>query len=92
MRKSIVFIFTFRLFNYEQNFKYKRDDYSGKFPETSKQFNDEKENNGEALGESWKCPMDVARTGLRLMEFLGVGGMGTRGFGRMKPLADWEVE
>jgi len=68
------------------------DDYSGKFPETSKQFNDEKENNGEALGESWKCPMDVARTGLRLMEFLGVGGMGTRGFGRMKPLADWEVE
>lgn len=68
------------------------DNYSGKFPKTSKQFKDGRENSGEALGELWECPMDVARIGLRLMEFLGVGGMGTRGFGRMKPLADWEVE
>lgn len=36
-------------------------------------------------------PLDVVREGLRLAEYLGVGGMGTRGFGRLRLLADWEV-
>lgn len=36
-------------------------------------------------------PLDVVRAGLRLAEHLGVGGMGTRGFGRLQRLADWEV-
>jgi len=37
-------------------------------------------------------PLDVVRAGLQLAEHLGVGGMGTRGFGRIKVVADWEVE
>lgn len=34
-------------------------------------------------GGPWKGPLDVVRAGLRMMEWLGVGGMGTRGFGRI---------
>ena len=46
-------------------------------------------------GAPWKDPLDVVRQGLRLAEWLGVGGMGTRGFGRLalvgKPLDDsWQ--
>jgi CRISPR-associated protein Cmr4 len=36
-------------------------------------------------------PLDVAKEGLRLTEYLGIGGMGTRGFGRTRLMADWEV-
>jgi CRISPR-associated protein Cmr4 len=35
-------------------------------------------------GGSWTRPLDVAQAGLELIEWLGVGGMGTRGFGRMR--------
>lgn len=35
------------------------------------------------LGGTWKSPLDVVRAGLKMIECLGVGGMGTRGFGRM---------
>ena len=38
---------------------------------------------GDLPGGPWKDPLDVVRAGLRLMEWLGVGGMGTRGFGRV---------
>lgn len=34
-------------------------------------------------GGSWSGPLNVAKAGLRMIEWLGVGGMGTRGFGRM---------
>ncbi len=34
-------------------------------------------------GGPWSGPLDVVRAGLRLIEWLGVGGMGTRGFGRV---------
>ncbi len=44
------------------------DDYRGKF----QKFN------------GWKDPLDVVHAGLKMMEYLGVGGMGTRGFGRLK--------
>ena len=33
---------------------------------------------------AWTCPLDVVHAGLELVEHLGVGGMGTRGFGRMR--------
>jgi CRISPR-associated protein Cmr4 len=46
---------------------------------------------GNPLGDTWSSPWDVARAGLKLIEILGVGGMGTRGFGRMKLVANWEV-
>lgn len=32
----------------------------------------------------WKDPLDVVCAGLGMIEYLSVGGMGTRGFGRMK--------
>jgi CRISPR-associated protein Cmr4 len=38
-----------------------------------------------------KRPLDVVRAGLELAEYLGIGGMGTRGFGRVKLMAQWEV-
>ena len=34
-------------------------------------------------GSPWKDPLDVVRAGFSMMEWLGVGGMGTRGFGRV---------
>lgn len=34
-------------------------------------------------GGSWSGPLDVVRAGFGMIEWLGIGGMGTRGFGRM---------
>jgi len=50
------------------------------------------DNAGEALGETWSRPLDVVRAGLQLAEYLGIGGMGTRGFGRIRLVTDWEVK
>jgi len=49
------------------------------------------DNRGEELGETWSQPLDVVRAGMKLIEYLGVGGMGTRGFGRMRLMADWNA-
>lgn len=49
------------------------------------------ENAGESLGETWERPLKVVKAGMTLIEYLGVGGMGTRGFGRMRCVASWEV-
>lgn len=35
------------------------------------------------LPKQWEGPLDVVHAGLRLIEWLGIGGMGTRGFGRL---------
>lgn len=43
------------------------------------------------LGATWNRSLDVVEAGLNLAEHLGIGGMGTRGFGRVKLLGDWEV-
>ncbi len=32
----------------------------------------------------WANPLEVVRAGLKMMQYLGVGGMGTRGFGRLR--------
>jgi CRISPR-associated protein Cmr4 len=73
------------------------DDYrkNGLVPVT-KQYNNKtgEENKGEDFPEGekpWKQPLDVARAGMNLIQYLGVGGMGTRGFGRMRNVTDWEV-
>ena len=71
-------------------------DGTSKFPPTDKQCKiEEKEkyidNAGEPLGETWKRPLDVVKAGMSLIEYLGVGGMGTRGFGRMRSVAHWDV-
>ncbi len=34
----------------------------------------------------WNTPLDLVHTGLEMMQYLGVGGMGTRGFGRVKTI------
>ncbi len=47
-------------------------------------------NNGEPKG--WKCAWDVVNAGLEWSEYLGIGGMGTRGFGRLRKLTDREVQ
>jgi len=58
------------------------DDYRKQFPvddPKAREFNHQR-------------PLDVVRAGLQLAEYLGIGGMGTRGFGRIKLMADWEVK
>jgi len=52
------------------------DDFSGRFPE----------NHSKASELGHKRPLDVVRSGFKLIEMLGIGGMGTRGFGRVKLL------
>lgn len=52
------------------------DDFSGRFPE----------NHAKASELGHKRPLDVVRSGFKLIEMLGIGGMGTRGFGRVKLL------
>ncbi len=68
-----------------------QDDYMNKFPIADKQFKDETDNIGDQLGEKWESPIDVLNAGFHLIEYLGVGGMVTRGFGRMKNIGAWEV-
>jgi len=53
------------------------------FDPTSKP-KEEKRSTTKMTCPKWTCPTDVVKAGLGLMEFLGVGGMGTRGFGRLK--------
>jgi CRISPR-associated protein Cmr4 len=64
------------------------------FIETKQQYNSEtnEERKGEPLGETWDSPMDVVKAGCRLIEHLGIGGMGTRGFGRMRLLGDFSPQ
>jgi CRISPR-associated protein Cmr4 len=68
---------------------------TSKFPPTDKQCKRENgtyiDNAGESLGEIWTRPIDVVKSGIKLVEYLGIGGMGTRGFGRMRCVADWEA-
>jgi len=64
------------------------------FQQTDRQYNSEtgEERKGEGLGETWDGPMDVVKAGCRLIEHLGIGGMGTRGFGRMRLLGNFSPE
>jgi CRISPR-associated protein Cmr4 len=59
-----------------------QDDYrTEKFPQ----------DNGKAQELGHAQPLHVVKAGLQLAEYLGVGGMGTRGFGRIKVVGEWEV-
>ena len=49
------------------------DDYREAFPKDQPKVKE--------LG--WESALDVVKAGLRMAEWLGVGGMGTRGFGRL---------
>src|SRR5579883_649831 len=70
------------------------DDYRKEFPHTERQFKVVngvgKENAGDELKPAWTRPLDVVTAGVTLIKYLGVGGMGTRGFGRMSCVAQWK--
>jgi CRISPR-associated protein Cmr4 len=65
------------------------DDYREVFPK-DKCGNGKTNKDNPLPGGEWDGPLDVVAVGLQMIEWLGVGGMGTRGFGRMavvgKPL------
>jgi CRISPR-associated protein Cmr4 len=42
-------------------------------------------------GLDWDNPTATVKAGLKMAELLGVGGMGTRGFGRVKLMDDWDT-
>ncbi len=44
--------------------------------------------NNPLPGGSWNCPLCTVKAGFRMIEWLGVGGMGTRGFGRMAMIGE----
>jgi CRISPR-associated protein Cmr4 len=54
------------------------DDYRRVFAATTKTANDI-----PLSGDPWLCPLCIVKAGFGMIEWLGVGGMGTRGFGRM---------
>lgn len=45
-----------------------------------------------ANGDSWSRPEQVVSAGIEFAEYLGLGGMGTRGFGRVKLLSLMEAQ
>jgi CRISPR-associated protein Cmr4 len=59
------------------------DDYRQEFPQ-DKCGQGLTENGNPLPGGNWHTPLDVVKAGLKMIEYLSVGGMGTRGFGRMK--------
>jgi len=65
------------------------DDYRANNPDKKRPFPVKTTKQGEPLpGGPWDTPLEVVRAGLRTMEYLGVGGMGTRGFGRLKTVGE----
>lgn len=76
------------------------DDYRGAFPVTEKECKVEekeedgkklkvyKDNEGNPFPRKWENPADVVAAGLEWAEHLGIGGMGTRGFGRIRKIAE----
>lgn len=59
------------------------DDFINTFPKTNKKHK-RHENNDELLTKPWNKPIDVVTAGFELVEVLGMSGMSTRGFGRMR--------
>jgi CRISPR-associated protein Cmr4 len=63
------------------------DDYrTGKKPWPIDKKGNQEGKDGDLLGETWNNSIDVVNSGLRSLEFLGIGGMVTRGFGRIKTI------
>lgn len=46
----------------------------------------------EKASLDWQSPATVVSDGLKLAELLGIGGMGTRGFGRVRLIDGWTIE
>ncbi len=60
------------------------DDYRQAFPQIQKKWDGQQDNAGDPLPSPWSNPLDVVQAGLRWAEHLGIGGMGSRGFGRIR--------
>jgi CRISPR-associated protein Cmr4 len=68
------------------------DDYRSEFNSITRQYDRVKgDNQGVELGASWNTVADVISAGLDLAEHLGIGGMGTRGFGRIRRIGQWQA-
>ncbi|MGC9529168.1 MAG: type III-B CRISPR module RAMP protein Cmr4 [Candidatus Bipolaricaulaceae bacterium] len=59
------------------------DDYRDVWPLSQETWNQTAKGNVLPGSQTWSGPLEVVKAGLRMVEWLGVGGMGTRGFGRM---------
>jgi CRISPR-associated protein Cmr4 len=74
---------------------YRKNNGSHPFP-VEKQYDskNDAENAGADLPNKdiWRQPLHVVSAGMRLIEYLGIGGMGTRGFGRMRLVDEWVVK
>lgn len=66
------------------------DDFRERFPQTTKKDDaiNHQDNEGGRLDKDWRSPTDVVVAGLEWAEHLGIGGMGTRGFGRIRNLGE----
>ncbi|NTU54130.1 MAG: type III-B CRISPR module RAMP protein Cmr4 [Chlorobiaceae bacterium] len=62
------------------------DNYPNESFDGNKQADHTHNNNLLPEGTKWDSPIDVLHSGLGMIGLLGVGGMGTRGFGRMSIL------
>jgi len=70
-----------------------QEDYERNFMPVTRMFKDGREDNGEDLpGGPWESPLNVFLAGLDLAQYLGVGGMSSKGFGRLKKVCQQEVE
>ncbi len=59
------------------------DDYRNAWPLSQETWNKTAKGNVLPGNQTWSGPLEVVRASLKMIEWLGVGGMGTRGFGRM---------
>jgi len=65
------------------------DDYNADKNDRRPPFPITKTGKGNDLpGGKWQTPLDVVKAGLEMIEYLSVGGMGTRGFGRIEIIGD----
>jgi len=66
------------------------DDYRNEAFNKNMEADETRKNNALPEGTRWDSPIDVLHSGLDMIGLLGVGGMGTRGFGRMSILGRHE--
>jgi CRISPR-associated protein Cmr4 len=64
------------------------DNYRAEWPLKGEKQEQTLKGNSLPPGMKWDSPLDVFHAGLKMMEWLGVGGMGTRGFGRIAVVGD----
>ena len=65
------------------------DPHGGPLYPDSKNVHQSEQINGQPKG--WHSSVDVVTAGLEWIEHLGIGGMGTRGFGRVRKVDRWQV-